>query len=539
MERYTYILKKMQEQKHFYIVYIRLFPKKSYLKSILQNLVRKIYLALHIKGIFDFERLLGTAEPITVDDAITIERGINLNLLSHIQALQPEKDYKTNDIDISNLFAELYRNQIRFNATSNDWYYFNGKVWIKDSRGMYASSIIEEFVKTMLTYSMDIDNEHLIDFFIKSLNTSRRETLLKDSKNAMFISQIEFDKNKNLFNVQNGTLNVKTFQFTSHNGADLLSSIANTEYNSNSICERWEQFIDEVMEGNEAKKNYLQKWCGYALTTDTSIEQCLILYGKSTRNGKGTLMETVLNLMGDYAKTASADTIAKKAQKDSRNASSDIARLKNCRMLNVSEPEKKLQLDNALVKNMVGRDTLTCRGLYQEEIEFTPIFKFFMNCNYLPNITDNTVFESERINVLEFNKHFNRENQDGTLKDKFKEPENMKGIFNWCLDGLKKYYEEGLIPPEEVKQATEEYARSSDRLMIFFEEELIKSDKNITCADAYRRYEDWCRRNGGFADGRHSFIEELKRRNLYKPTGTVNGMTCRNVIGGYEFKPFY
>ena len=78
--------------------------------------------------------------------------------------------------------------------------------------------------------------------YIKTLgNYNIRKKILEDSQSKMFISQTDFDKNKDLFNCQNGTLNLKTSKFTEHNPDDLLSKISNVVYKPKATCPQFTQ----------------------------------------------------------------------------------------------------------------------------------------------------------------------------------------------------------------------------------------------------------------------------------------------------------
>ena len=65
--------------------------------------------------------------------------------------------------------------------------------------------------------------------------------------------------------------------------------------------------MDEVFEGDQDRIKYLQKAVGYAMSGDTRLECMFILYGPTSRNGKGTTMETVLRILGEYGRTAKPD----------------------------------------------------------------------------------------------------------------------------------------------------------------------------------------------------------------------------------------
>ena len=79
------------------------------------------------------------------------------------------------------------------------------------------------------------------------------------------------------------------------------------------------------MSGDREKAKFLQKSLGYAVSGDTRHECLFFLYGETSRNGKGTLMESVLKVMGDYGKAVRPETIAQKRFTNSQAPSEDIA----------------------------------------------------------------------------------------------------------------------------------------------------------------------------------------------------------------------
>ncbi len=483
----------------------------------------------------------------TIKEAIELckgkfyKNGVNFRLLEKLKKLTPEKRYTHKDIGISRLLADIYKLQLKYNTTAKQWFYFNGKVWAEDIGAMKARQKMEELVNTLLTYVpyiKDKDAKEKYSKYIKTLgNYNTRKKILEDAQSKMFISQTDFDKNKDLFNCQNGTLNLKTFKFTEHNPDDLLSKISNVVYNKYAKCPQFKKFMNEIMLHNKNKIEFLQKILGYTLTAETLLEKCFILYGKTTRNGKGTLMDTILYMLGDYGMTAVPETLALKKWKDSSRASGDIARLNGCRFLNISEPSHDMVVDSALLKTLTGRDKITARFLNKNEFEFYPMFKLFINSNYLPIINDDTVFKSGRINVVTFDRHFEEAEQDQTLKDKLKVENEISGIFNWCLEGLENFREEGLTTPKEIEDATAEYEKKNDKIDKFFKQELVKnSKKNISCNDTYNKYCEWCEKNNLPSLGKGEFMQYLKEKKLWKKQGTVNGKTVQNIVKGYEFK---
>ena len=495
-----------------------------------------------LKGAIDrLYELSGITRPSKREYAIKAKIKANEGIVSKLIELDAYRKYSLDDKGFGALFAEVFKDTCRYNATAKEWYFYNCKVWTRDEGSMRTLNKAKELADGLLIYATTIEDEkqkqNYIDYVSKLGQLRFRETMVKDSRDIHFVTQSDFDKNLDLFNCQNGTLNLKTFDFTPHNSDDLLSKISNVIYEPFAKSEEWEKFINEVMQGDTDKTEYLQKILGYSLTADTNLETCFILYGATTRNGKSTLIETMLYMLGNtagYGMSMQPQTLAQKQNKDSRQASGDIARLDGCRFLNASEPPKRMIFDVGLLKNLLGRDSITARHLHEREFEFIPRFKLFINTNFLPLITDDTLFTSGRINVITFDRHFEPHEQDKNLKNKLIKAENLSGILNWCIEGLKLYYKDGAKPPQAVTTATDEYRTNSDKIGNFIDECLEQqAGTNTKALDVYIKYKEWCSNNGFGVENKGNFFDELRGKNIFAPSGTINGVTVRNVIKDY------
>lgn len=472
---------------------------------------------------------------------------LSYKLSCRLKSYTPEdkKRYSWDDRGMCRLFSEIYRGTLRFNATAKEWYRWNGKRWVKDEGGMYAQKKAKIFAEALVIYSAGIKSEETRSEFLKFVSRygqyRNRKTLVDDARSEEVITNSDLDQYNGLYNCQNGIFDLETFKLLPHDPKYLLSKLSNVWYDVDARSEEWERFISEIMENDQEKTRYLQKLFGIALTTDTSIERMIIIYGPTTRNGKSTILEVIIYMSGGsdgYALSVPPETLAKK-NRDSRTASGDLARLDGCRLAVASEPPKRMLFDAALVKTMLGRDTITARNLYEREFQFTPKFTLIMNSNYLPYVQDETLFTSGRIDVLPFNRHFSAEEQDTGLKERLKTRECISAVFNWCLEGLKLYRKEGLIPPQSVQDATKAYQQSSDKIGQFFEECMVHSGRNSTVKDVYACFSAWCRGSGLEPGGRQSFTDDLRNRGLYAEHGTVNGKTQKRIVPGYEIGSDY
>lgn len=486
-----------------------------------------------------------TAKTVRISTPTNIKDEIK-EILSTFKAhdIKPE-NYSQDDKGMGELFATVLKNKFRYNVDCQCWMYYNGKVWEIDKGSAKVNKYVKYFTEALLLYTFEdtifenISDERQrakeIDDFRKALSKlgakNKRDAIVKDAENEFPIQNKDLDCNTDLLNLQNGTYNLATFEFKTHNHNDMLSKKANVEYNPSASSEYFKTFLNQIFDGNINKIKYLQKIMGYCLTASTKEESFFILFGPTTRNGKSTYIEVFMYLLGNYAMQANPETFAIKKFSDSRVASGDIARLCNVRLVNSTELPKGMILDVAKIKTLTGGDTITARELYQREFQFTPYFKLFLTTNHLPQVNDDTLFTSNRVNVITFDRHFTPDEQDKNLKKKLREKEVQSGIFNWCLEGLKAYRAEGLKPPMCVAIANKEFQEKSDIVGVFLAENFETSQENTKLQDAYNLYCQWCKGEGYSAGSKANFNEILKQKGV---TATVNGI--RNVLKSLSIK---
>lgn len=436
-----------------------------------------------------------------------------------ITALAPHTNprYESFQIGNSRIFVDYYRRIILMNDTRHCWYIYDGRVWRPDNHSLRIFEMAKDLHDELLTFANTITSEDTRNRFldrVRLLDQKKyRDIMVKDAgaDKTITVQMDAFDRDKYLFNCHNGTINLRTGEFRPHTPDDRLTKLTEVDYDPDATCPRWLTFMDEVFEGDKDRIRYLQKAIGYAMSGDTRLECMFILYGPTSRNGKGTTMETVLRILGEYGRTAKPEMLSKKGFADSSGPSEDVARLNGARMVNVSEPEKSMVIDASLTKQMTGNNTLTARYLRENSFEFKPQFKLFIDTNHLPQISDMTLFESDRIRIIPFNRHFEENERDIDLKSFFAKPENLSGILNWCLEGFRLYQKEGLKMPESVASATQEYRDRSDRISMFTKQCLErKAGQELRSSAIYTRYKDWCSENGFKYENAANFKKKME-----------------------------
>jgi len=423
--------------------------------------------------------------------------------------------YPWNDIGAGHIFADFYQDRLRYVPERKMWFHYEGGIWQPDTGNLRAMLYCMELADLMYTFALEIRDEDKRKSYMKYASRwqshSNRVNILKDAQVYHPIPYGSFDADIYSFNCKNGTLHIDTGEFTEHLSTDLLTKISPVVYDPTAYSERFATYIDEIMSGDTERAKFLQKILGYGLTGDTRHECMTILYGVTTRNGKGTLCESVLKVLGDYGCASRPETIAMKSYTNGSQPSEDVARLAGVRFVNIPEPGKGMVLDAAKVKAMTGNDTLNARFLHENSFDFQPQFKIYVNTNFLPVINDMTLFSSDRIIIIPFDRHFDEHSRDTTLKRQFAEESVQSAILNWLLEGYQLLRSEGLQLPGSVKAATDRYQHDSDKMVLFFEDNLVADTaaEELT-STVYARYKGWCQENGCYPESMKNFKQGLQ-----------------------------
>jgi putative DNA primase/helicase len=396
------------------------------------------------------------------------------------------------------LFAK-YGTDIRYNAPWKKWLVWNGRYWeldegymvhdkgLKMIRGIYA-----ELLKTA-DYRDRLDIER---HAMQSESARRRKAFIEVASwiPDLNVKTDSLDPNPWLLNVENGTVDLKTGELREHRQEDMITKIACVTYGKNADCPIWKNFLMEIMNYNAELIRFIQTAAGWAITGDTSEQSMFILFGTGA-NGKSTFLNTIMNLLGDYAIATPTETFMKKSGDQITN---DIARLRGTRFVTTTEAEQGRRLSEPLIKQITGNDRMTARFLYGEFFNFTPTFKIFMATNHKPVIKGTDYGIWRRIKLIPFITRIAEEKQDKHLDQKLMR--EGPGILNWLLEGARRWCEEGLQTPNVITSATDEYRGEMDVIGNFIRERCIQREGcSIRARKLFKCYQDWCGENNEHA----------------------------------------
>jgi putative DNA primase/helicase len=425
-------------------------------------------------------------------------------------------------------FVHMYGDLLRFCAEYGSWYMWDGNQWRKDKKRIVLR-LGQEMVKKMYHLGAQIGDDKERAAFMQYV--SGMDNLFKvksaiewaTANPKVALTSDDLDSDQMLLNVQNGTFELASMIFREHRQADNITKVLPVTFDEKAECPRWQIFLDEVLNGDQALKVFMQQAIGYALTGDCR-EQCLFILHGTGANGKSTFIEIISELLGDYALRTPVETLLIKRGEGIPN---DVARLKGARLIHSVETESGKRLAEGLVKAMTGGDTLVARFLHAEFFEFQPTFKIFLATNHVPIIrgVDHAIWR--RIRLVPFNVTFAPEIQDKNLPRKLRT--ELPGILNWALEGCRDWQAHGLSTPPAVVAATQQYRTEMDTLGDFFAEYiLIEKASETPSKIIYSAYRTYCEAAGENPVTRMMLGRQLEERG-YRSKHTTSGTVWMGI----------
>jgi len=398
------------------------------------------------------------------------------------------------DLGNSQRLINRYGPDLRYCYAQGRWYVWTGKQWGHDEGGAVVR-MAKKTVKAIFHEAAEAKDkdamEEVAKWALKSQGDARITAMIHLAQSEVPISPAEFDRDPWLLNVANGTINLGTGKLQPHRREDFLTKMAPTSHDAKAACPLFKSFLSDIMAGNQAMMEFLQRAAGYNLTADISEQKVIVAHGGGA-NGKSTLITTLLHLMGDYAKQAAPDLLlAKKGE----SHPTELADLLGCRFVAGIEVDEGRRLAEALVKQMTGGDRMKARFMRQDFFEFDPTHKLWLAVNHKPAVrgTDHAMWR--RICLVPFTVTITDDKKDKDLLAKLHA--ELPGILNWALAGCLDWQRGGLRPPDEVKNATNSYRDEMDILAHWLEDCCVVYPKATAPAgDLYASYSHWCDTGG-------------------------------------------
>ena len=399
------------------------------------------------------------------------------------------------DVGNARLLAREHGAELRYCSTWKAWLAFDGRRWQQDDSGEVwrrAKATVRTLYSRAAAEAGDQVAARIAAWALRSHRAERLRAMvmLAQSEPGIPITPAELDRDPWQLNVANGTLDLRTSELGVHRREDYITRLSPLEYDPDAACERWLAFLERVQPSADVRA-FLQRALGYS-ATGSARERALIVCWGSGRNGKGTLLQAVKTLLGDYAVRTPSETFAGRRDDAIPN---DLAALRGARFVFASETKEGRRLAEATLKDLTGGEEISARFMRGEFFSFTPTFTPWLATNHRPRISGTDPAIWDRIRLVPFTVRIPDDEQDPELVDKLQA--EAPGILTWIVRGAQSWYASGLGLPDAVQQATQGYRADEDLIGDFLADCCVTDEQAwVSAAALYARYVSWCESSG-------------------------------------------
>lgn len=200
-----------------------------------------------------------------------------------------------------------------------------------------------------------------------------------------------------------------------------------------------------------------------------------------------------------------------------------VASLSGARFVLASEIPEGRKLNEPLIKDLSGGDSISARFLHANPFTFVPTHKLWMFGNYKPKIIGTDLGIWRRVKLINF---------AVIIPEKIRRPmdevlgefaEELSGILTWAVAGCMRWNKDRLSDSESVAMATKEYRTEQDILQRFLNEQSGRHpDYSVFKGDLFNAMRTWADANNERDLQRRSktwLTHQLRRRGIEQDDG--------------------
>jgi len=365
------------------------------------------------------------------------------------------------------------------------------------------------------------DGEQIIRKLVEDFLTDETKEHYKNEvvgyiRDKDFIKREIFDGNKQLLNLHNGVYDLRTNEFTNHSHEYYFLNEIPITYDPEADCPNIKEFFSQVVRPEDVP--VLQEIFGYCLYRGYPIQKAIMFLGQGA-NGKSTTLSLLIEFLGK----ANVSSISLQDLGESRFACASLySKLANI----YPDITDKALHKTGIFKMVTGGDMLTAERKFQDPFNFYNYAKLIFSANKLPEAKDDTDAYFRRWIFINFPHTFEGDQRDPNIIDKLTTDEELSGLLNFALEGLKRLLEnKSFTNSSTTDEMRELYQRLASPIAAFVMDCIeISPEEFIVKDDLYASFIEYCTEKGLPVVAKNVFsmrLHEHVKVNDYRPN--VNG----------------
>lgn len=362
---------------------------------------------------------------------------------------------------------------------------------------------------------------------IPNLSRSKRQEVL--SYLSLLVSKESGVADANLIAFKNGVLNIADDSFTDFSPEYVITNKIPHNYNPNAKSDLLESVMRKLAYGDKNVYKLLYQSIGYCFYRRNELRKSFFLLGEK-RNGKSTFLDMVGTLLGED-NTANLDL----CEIGDRFRTAELTG----KLANIGDDINDEWVSNtAIFKKVVSGDTVTAERKGKDPFKLRSFAKFFFSANSLPRLgrgkDSSAVFD--RLVVIPFDAKFTKDDADYDpfIKYKLRSEEVMEALIAKAVPALREVLiDQEFATCERVKQNIDEFEKSNNPILEFYEE-LDECDYiNEPVKAVYQKYNSFCLSNNLQAMSAIEFKKQMKKQfDLVEKSIEYQGKKVRVYVAG-------
>jgi len=259
------------------------------------------------------------------------------------------------------------------------------------------------------------------------------------------------------------------------------------QYNPSAKCPNILRFLGQVLHPQDVFP--AMQIFGYVLLKSSKFEKAFMLFG-SGNNGKSVFIKLIESFVGRQ----NTSHVALQDLDGDRFASADLYG----KHVNVFADLKAIKLSSTgNFKTLVSGDSVRAQRKYGQPFSFRNHAKLVFSANKIPDSDDTSHAYYKRWLILAFERSFTEGTKDTDLIHKLITDDELSGLLNLALVGLRQLEKEGGFRDIAVEDVKRDYERKSNTVKAFLEDRCmmdLQAPEYLTLsAKVYDEYQEYCR----------------------------------------------
>lgn len=325
------------------------------------------------------------------------------------------------------------------------------------------------------------------------------------------MTQKEFKPTKGIISMNNGIMNIDTFEFVPHDEKFETITSIDIDYDPDAKCPLFEKFLEDVLPDENVRQT-VQEIFGSIFIDRSKIkyEYIAMMLGTGS-NGKSVLFEVIEDVLGkNNISNFSIYDLTEHPNSDYKIAYA------NGKMLNYCSDMDKKDISGGKFKALVSGESIPARFPNEKPFMADMLPVLIANLNSMPITSDNTNGDFRRKVVIPFNRTFTKEEADKELPSKIKK--ERVGVLNWIIEGTKRMRKnKGNLTWSDVIDNANIQARIDGNSTLSFLRESNINPKDaggtkeiVLLSEVFTKYKDYCNMNNFKACSLNKFSAALR-----------------------------